>query len=354
MEKEQSVSTNLFFFVGGLALIFLSHTSLENSYPSLTKGIEALGFALVGYAPIRIIMTLGTWLRDNRTEATINKLLKSTVRIVSLKGEMPIFIAVDVEGCLTPPQRSEISLRKFQKIRGYGEFVKSENGKNYPPLVIYTGRSQGYVELLAQSLGLINDKFDLPFVIENGSALYFPASKRTYPLITGEQRKIIFDVYELLSADLPHNEFEPKSYMVSVNAVQDSESIDELREKIILILEEKNLLKDLTVSSTASAVDITLKDVNKLTGINEVIKIFHDLHPEKKEQGLTNLVVLADSTSDLPVIKKVGQAFCPAQESHPEVRSLIEKLFGSDHLINERQTDFVIAVIEKVCGLKLL
>jgi len=81
-----------------------------------------------------------------------------------------------------------------------------------------TGRSQGYVELLAQSLGIVDrGNIDLPFVIENGSAIYYPVSKKTRRLISNDQMKLIQEIYIVLTDNLIENEFEPKVYMITIN-----------------------------------------------------------------------------------------------------------------------------------------
>src|SRR5688500_10596975 len=104
------------------------------------------------------------------SRTTIDNSFCSAVRIVSVKSGLPLLIASDIEGCITPPDRTEIDLLKFHRLRAYCEFVKAN--PEFPQIIALTGRSQGYVELLAQSLGMLNSPFDIPFVIENGAALY--------------------------------------------------------------------------------------------------------------------------------------------------------------------------------------
>lgn len=353
--NESRFTTHLLILVCGLALIFLAHTSfMENVQPTISKTLEAIGFGLAGYAPIEIIMSIPIRLKEYSTKRNVDKLFRSTVKIISLKKVLPPFFAIDVEGCLTPPQRSEIELRKFQRLRAYCEFVRENHERQYPPIVIYSGRSQGYVELLAQTLGMINPSFELPFVIENGAALYYPASRKTLPMLTKEQRSSIEATYNLLSQNLPENEFEPKSYMITINAIPTRQTIDELREKVTLVLQANNLLKLFTITAAASAVDINIKDYNKLSGLIKVLDEYRNLRPEAKSCSLKDIVALAHSTSDLAVIENVGKAFCPTYDVHPEVRLVVENRFGSDNVIDEKHIEFVIQVIERTCGLRLL
>ena len=351
--RDNTTVENLLFIAIGLAFIFSAHTGIETTSPMTSRALEAIGFAIAGYAPIQLIMSIRTHLSEG-LKAWLNWVLRPRVKIVSHKKDLPLLIVADVEGCITPPHRTEVDLQKFQRLRAYCEFVKSEDGRQFPPLVIYTGRSQGYAELLAQSLGMIDSSRDLPFVIENGMALYFPASKKTVPLITDEKRELIQDTYRLLRQKIPQNEFEPKAYMISINAISGQQTIDELRDKVMTTLQEEGTFGSLTINSTASAVDITPKETNKLLGIEEVLKEYASLQPDRHDQGLEAVVGIGDSTSDLCVIKKVGTAYCPAKDVHPEICDFVERHFGADHVIDRRHIDFVIAVIEKECEIRLI
>jgi len=353
-DNDIGFTGRLLIFVSGLALIFLAHTGIEITSPTASRSFEAIGIGLVGYAPIEFLLSSRIRIAEKNNQKSIDQLFRSAVKVSTPGKDLPIFIAVDVEGCLTPPHRAEVNLRQFQRLRGYCEFVKTSAGQQYPPIVIYTGRSQGYVELLAQSLGMINPSLDLPFVIENGSALYFPSSRKTLPLATPEQRGALESTSHYLTETLSENEFEPKSYMISINPKPGRESIDELREKVILSLQGKNLLKELTVSSTASAVDVTIKNINKHIGLKEVLKIYHNLKPDRRDYDLKKVTALGDSTSDLCVIENVGEAFCPTHDVHPEVRAYVEDHFGIDNVIDKKHIHFVIEVVERTCGLKLL
>ena len=93
--------------------------------------------------------------------------------------------------------------------------------------------------------------------------------------------------------------------------------------------------------------------------IEKVLKIYLDpnVHPDqpaRRDQGIKAVVGIGDSTSDRCVIEKVGTAYCPAQDVDLEVRSFVGRHFGEDHVIDRKHIDFVIAVIEKECGLSLI
>lgn len=349
-----TILKGLLSLTSGLALIFLGHTEIRTTSPMTARALEALGFAIAGYAPIQLIMSIGRQLSDGWRAMLIDHLFRSRVRVVFPKKKLPLLIVADVEGCITPPHRTEVDLRKLQRLRGYCEFTKSEAGREFPPLIIYTGRSQGYVEMLAQSLGMIDSAFDLPFVIENGAALYYPHAKKTIPLVTDEQRKLIQEIRNRLAKKMPQNEFEPKIYMVTINPIQERETIDELRQKVIVTLKVAGKLDSVTINSTASAVDITPKGINKLSGVEEALKAYQNLRPDRRDQGFDFITGIGDSTSDLCVLEKVGTAYCSSHDVDPEVRKFVEEHFGADHVINRKHIDFVIAVIEKVCGVRLI
>jgi len=175
-EKGEPILQNLLFFVSGLALIFLAHTGIEEASPTTSLALEVAGFALAGYAPIRLLISLKSFFSEGWRRRIVDQAFRGEVRIVSPKEKLPLLIVTDAEGCITPPHRTDIDMRKLQRLRAYCDFVKSEDGRDFPPLLIYTGRPQGYVEMLAQALGMVDKPPDLPFVIENGAALYFPVS----------------------------------------------------------------------------------------------------------------------------------------------------------------------------------
>jgi HAD superfamily hydrolase (TIGR01484 family) len=352
-EDNQDIKTYLLIFVTGLALIFLSKTNIEITSPYISRTFEVLGFSLVGYAPIRVIMNLKDIIENRRASKSIENVFRWKAKEVESKKDLPIFIAADIEGCITPPHRAQIDLRKFQRLRGYCEFVKSSTSRKYPPIVIFTGRSQGYVELLAQSLGMMDSYLELPFVIENGSALYYPASKQTKRLLDLGQMKLIRDIHSLLLDKLPNNEFEPKVFMVTINAIP-GETIDQLRQKVWTILKNENLFDILRVDSTASAVDITAKGIDKISGLKKVLEIYHGLRPENSDKGLEHIVAVGDSTSDLCVLKEVGKAYCPAKDAHPEVTKYITEKFGDEYIIDKSHIDFVMNVIERETGIKII
>jgi hypothetical protein len=297
MDKENVLTREALVFISGLALILLANTNVTTPGSLFSRTLETVGLAMVGYAPIRLLLFIKEHLSERKTRKAIDNLFRSAVKVVSTKSVLPVIIASDVEGCITPPYRTDIDLRKFQRLRTYCEFV--EANPDFPQIVIFTGRSQGYVELLAQCLGMLNSRVDIPFVIENGAALYHPTSKKTVLLLNTEQLNAIHEAHLLLNDSLPDNEFEPKTYMVTINPTE-RQTVDELRERVTLILQKRDLLELLTIASSASAVDITPKNIDKLSGLKEVLKYYRK---NQQNEDLGGIIALADHISDINVIK---------------------------------------------------
>lgn len=339
----------LIFFIG-VAFILLANTDAFSG--ASKRVVEGIGLAVMGYAPIRLLVATPGLYRARRTKRRLDGLFEPTVRVVAPRVAFPIFIATDVEGCLTPPYRSPLDLRKFQRLRSYSDFARQNREQGYPPIVVFTGRSQGYVELLVQALGIIDLELDLPSVIENGCGLYFPGRRETIPLITDEQREIMNTVFSVLRTSLLKNEFEPKVYMVTVNPMA-GQMTQDLYNRVYEVLNHAGLRTEVNIDSTASAVDITPQGASKLTGLERVVEEYRRLRPSRSAT-LTDVIALGDSTSDLPVIRAVGRAYCPAEEVHPEVRKLVEEKCGVEHVVNRHHIDFVLAVVEHETGLHVI
>jgi hydroxymethylpyrimidine pyrophosphatase-like HAD family hydrolase len=342
MERRRTAMRDGLILVCGIALLLLVYDRFFPNVQPLPKALESVGLAMVVYAPIQLFIILTTRLSERHTEKGIDRAFAAQIRITLPKKKLPLFIATDIEGCLTPPDRTEINLRKFQKMRAYCEFVNRH--PEYPQIVLFTGRSQGYVELLAQSLGMLRTPLDIPFVIENGAALYYPNARKTKALATRDQQEKINKALPLLAEKLPENKFEPKSHMITINPTT-GQTIDNLRDLVTSLLHDS----DLTILSTASAIDITPPNITKLSGLKEVIASTYN-----DDKAIKNIVAIVDHISDLDVIKAAGSAYCPEKRVHGEVRSCVEARFGEDHIIDLPDIDFVLHVIERECGVRVL
>ena len=352
MRKENQIVALL-----SIMLLFASVSlhlySQDVESTDISNYLQTFSFMMLGSA---VTLVLGVS-KDHLEEKSTYRPFNCKVKEVDRKKMLPIFIAINVGGCITPPDRTEIDLRKFQRLRCYCEHVRKNHERKFPPIVIYTGRSQGHVELLAQSHGMVENSMDLPFVIENGSALYYPASKKTSPLTSSNQNKWIQEVHRILADELGENTFEPKVGMITINAIKGQETISELKEKVAKKMSticRKNVFKELMIHTTASAVDIMPKGIDKISGLKETLAVYHRLRPESGDKSLEDVVAIVNDTSDLCVINGVRNAYCSNQNAHQEVKQDIEEKFGKDNIIESDQIDFVMKVIEIETGLQVV
>lgn len=269
MNQSPDIKTVFMMGLSGLIFVLISTSLSPESNKELIPIVKIIGTGLLGYFSVQLAINLVTWVGEAADKKRLQNVFKSQVRT---KGELrddglPILIATDIEGCITPPNRAEINLPKLQRLRSYVEFTRANS--QFPRIVIFTGRSQGYVELLAQTIGLLSFDTDVPCVIENGAALYFPGSKKTHPLLTREQIKKIREIEFDLMGQFEKNTFEPKSYMVTINPLE-TENVEDLRQKVTVYLHEQGLDEILNITNTASAVDITPKGIDKSTGLSGI------------------------------------------------------------------------------------
>jgi hypothetical protein len=366
-EKGEPILQNLLFFIGGLALIFLAHTGIEEASPTTSLALEVAGFALAGYAPIRLLMSLRRFFSEGWRKRIVEHAFRGRVKVVSPKVNLPILIVAGAH-CVTPPFDEELDLRKFQRLRAYCEFIQTEDGEDYPPLLIVTGRSQGYARMLSQSLGMVEGPLDLPFVIENGTALYFPVSRRTVPLVNEEQRRVIEKARGILVRELPNNEFEPKTYMITISPLPYQQTIRELEHNVVRILTRAKLVNSLSVTAFVASLDITPKDINKLSGFKAAIQEYYNLRMDRWEpvdQGpgmaaivepaLKKTVGIAAGLADLCVLKEVGTAYCSAYNVDPSIIGFVTgNCEGKANVIGQEHIDAVLTVIERECGLRIV
>lgn len=347
MDKSETIIKDVLIFVSGLALIFFSQMPLFYDFRTLAEVIEILGIGMAGYAPIQLLIYLKQTRGRRTADEKFAEIFKSSIEVIDPKKQRPEFIAVDIEGCITPANRRQVDLVKLQRLRCYCEFVKRNT--DYPPIVIYTGRSQGYVELLAQSLGMVEGSLELPFVIENGSALYYPISKKTESVLDDKQQELIGEARSILYKEFPGNAFEPKTYMVTINPLP-GERVDNFRDKVTASLQQANIFNQLIVTNTATAVDITPEGVTKVSGLQKVVEYYSRSH---SQIDFTKIVALGDHISDIPVLTKVGKAYCPAQNVDTQVTTLVYDKWGPDHIIDLPDIEFVLRVIEIECGVRI-
>jgi len=305
----------------------------------------SLGWLLFGYGFVKFTIFAVEWIWSYWREREVDARYRPVVRQVEQKA-LPLLIVSDIEGCITPPERDEIDLVSFARLRAYCEYARKY--PQYPQLIFFTGRSVGYVELLAQSLGTLRSIRDLPSVVENGAALYQPRAAKTHLVVQREEILTILEAQRILKERFPENEFEPKSFMVTLNPVT-GETVNELRDRVNLTLKDMALLDKVSVTSTASAVDISPKGICKLAALRKALSF---LELDDIDSALGQIVAFGDQTADLDVLMAVGKPYCPS-ESPAQVKKAVTNKTDSQHVVALPDIRFVISVIERECGLKI-
>jgi HAD superfamily hydrolase (TIGR01484 family) len=239
-------------------------------------------------------------------------------------------VLLDIDGCIMPPNRGEADLNKLIALKN------AINSLNNAEISIFTGRSQEYVEFLSQVLGFVNKETEIPFVIENGSALYYPKQKRSEPII--ENTQAINKAREILQAQLPKNPFEPKSYIVTINP-RKNETVNEFKEVVLKALKQHRLDRFVEVTNSASSVDILSKGANKLFGVRYMIQKFFN------EEVF--LIAVGDSATDRDVLLQANKAYVPSNASDL-LKADISKKFGTTALVDKEHIDAVIYILSLV------
>lgn len=305
-------------------------------------------------------------------------------------------ICGSVDGCITPADRGNVDILKILKLKTYlsclinnGNYGGEENKK--PIIIISTGRSQGYVELLCQVLGLSSGLVcdtvykDISFVIENGAALYNPVTKTTKCILNTKEKMIIEYVRYLMHESFKDNVFEPKSFMVTINPVG-LQKIDDLKDEVNNVLEGKGRdesvvakimqsvisnnskhgfimvlseiqngrirLKDFVrVENSNTSVDISIKGRSKSKAFFDVMDKLNERHKYYKKEST---VYIAESSSDMEIIGGgVGAAYC-SEEAPYEIRQMIAEKFGKESVKKEKDIDLFIDILEKYSGVKIV
>jgi hypothetical protein len=348
-EKEEFLLQGAFFAVGAFAVALSS--VLNPIAPPLGAILAKAGIGLVGYSSISLVGVTNRAIQGNRTTSRIDKLFQDSISLYQPSGEIPALIGTNIEGCISTAHRGAIDLRKLFQMRAYCNFLKTDEGKEYPPIVICTGRSQGYVELLAQTLGLSDDGLDLPFIIEMGAALYYPSSKRTESWLIEEEELLIDEIKSVLKRELRDIVFEPKSFIVTVNP-SGAETTDQLYERIFASLSGEGLAGRVNIIRGNTAVDITPQRINKISALRQVVR---DYTRRKfgKAKDLESIVYIAESNGDMEIINHVKEAYCSESEATFDVERNVRDRFGANHILRETNIDVFLTVLEKTCGIKI-
>jgi len=215
-----------------------------------------------------------------------------------------------------PPDRGDVDLAQLSKLRKYCD--KTKLFATLPQIIFVTGRSQEYVESLTQILGMTTCAVELPSVIEHGAALYFPSRHAIKPLVDNNGKHTIDAIRKLLKQHYPNHAFEAKQYIITINP-SEGEATPELALQIEEHLQKKDLLHDVSISTSASSVDIRPEKISKSSAVRYVVSNFFSQRPE--------IIAMGDSMSDLEFLLYADHAYLPANAS----QKLIKKI-SQNHL----------------------
>ncbi|MCX6113180.1 MAG: HAD family hydrolase [Proteobacteria bacterium] len=246
--------------------------------------------------------------------------------------EMSIqLILCDWEGCVTEPGGGRIPwpIHNIAKLNDVISIMRSIS--DCPPFALCTGRQFPYGEAALQAIGAMWD--DIPSILENGSGLYYPTTKKIlwHPGITSSVGKAMIEIrsHVIKMIENMKGEIERgKEYCISVNPPT-GKNIEWLYEYMKEQLKSYDDVIEITHS--LSAVDITLRGVNKGSAtqfLSEVTGI-----------SLEHIVGIGDSSGDLPMLRLVGHPAGPSN-ADPKVQKITE------YISPLRTTDGVIDIIQ--------
>ncbi|MDR3037037.1 MAG: hypothetical protein LBU31_01310 [Coriobacteriales bacterium] len=342
--KQQTMISIIVLLIGAI-LIALAFNFDQRNDLLYSLGLLIIGLGLDIFRPI--IKSIRLACRSRKVSENYHP----RVIPVADKPDKPRLILSDIDGCITPPLRQEVDPYQLAKLRAYCEFAAKN--RDYPQICFFTGRNQGYVELLAQALGMTEQGADIPFVIENGGALYYPQKKVTEKRISDEQVELVNKARVALSKQLPENEFEVKNFMVTINPTPNQGSPD-LKERIDTILKSENLNKQLRTADTASSVDVSPLGISKDILMDEVVE--GSVEGSDLNDKWRKVIALGDQYADKIVLEKAAKAFCPIDSSQ-KLKICFDPPIGSPlkgRIVDKPHIEAVLEVIEGECGLKIV
>jgi HAD superfamily hydrolase (TIGR01484 family) len=271
---------------------------------------------------------------------------------------LPRLITADIDACITPNQRGVVNLRNVHKLRQYCAFARIH--KDYPPFILVSARSQEYTELLCQTLDIINGENDVPCVVENGMALYFPHKRAVRALVDNTQVAAVQALRAALVTKIGSDyEFEPKQFMITINVEPQRGTMGEslrarrkavhtLRKLVDAEIVSASLNSaDYDITTTDNAVDIVPSGISKLTGLQAVLE-----NPPLSGVPLGDVASIGNSEADEPVLEVVGRAFC-SLDALPGLQSIVRGR-NPDNCLGAHDSDAVVAMVAEVSGVTLI
>lgn len=229
-------------------------------------------------------------------------------------------ISVDIEGCITPSKRTKSNLAGLKNIQKYCDMV---NKKRMPPIHMVTGRQAAYVEGVVQTIGAIGQAFSVPSVTENG-AVFYDHNKRCvlgfHPLVeknTNNLNRIRATVKSLENKYKENIRQElGKSICISLNPIE--MGVNDLYHIVVEEFNRKGISNIINITHSASAVDITPKGINKLTGMAYILK--------KLKINPKNVLGIGDTIADAAWLNYIGTPAAPSNVTD-ELRKNVKGLY---------------------------
>jgi len=228
-------------------------------------------------------------------------------------------ISLDWENCCGEGKNIPWSTQKIAQLATTLRLLSQMTGMRF---FLNTGRPVPYMEAALQALGIVTNT---PSIAENGSILYYPETGKykINPAITPRKlavlRKITGKLEEIVMKKDGIKEL-GKEFSFSTNPprrISMEDYFHLIHSEIIKI--NKDAWQSVEITHSQSAVDITIKDVNKESGLK--------FWCQSEELDVSELAGLGDSRGDWPVLEKVALPMCPANAT-PETKKLVEKRGG--------------------------
>ena len=352
--KNKEFWVNFSLLIFGLFLLSLS-ANLSNSAwlgsHGFARVIEILGIAIIGHYLISTLDLVRKKFLYTRNMKQADKDFDSSKLLIKISDSDNeySFIGASVDGCITPSDRGSINLRKLAKLRAYFDYKRIHTDMDIPGLIICTGRSQGYIEFLCQSMGIASECEDIPFVIENGAAIYYPVKKQTMCLLEKKQRQILESARELLQTELDSNSFEPKSFMITVNPQPETQTISQLSQKVTLLLRDHKMINELSIHTSNTSVDINVRGILKRDAFRRAVR---EINTRSGHVNLQSVIYIAESSTDIEIIKDTGISYCSDYDVPNEIKQYIGEKHGKQNIVNKKDIDLFLYVLEKHTGLE--
>lgn len=227
-------------------------------------------------------------------------------------------VSIDWEGCCSEPGGGRMPW-PTQKIAQLASILRLLWQVKNVRFFLNTGRQAPYVEAALQALGIVTNA---PSIFENGSGLYYPATKNfeINPVIT-ESMAIEFDKIRTelkkFTEKIGSTRELGKEYCFSSNPPSGM-SIEDYFE-LIKNQFKNDIGKIIEVTHSQSAVDVTINGVNKKSGLA--------FWCHKEGIDVEELGGIGDSRGDWPALEKVALPMCPSNATE-ETKLLVEKRNG--------------------------